>query len=98
MHEIITALFWLQVRQEFNLKLRWVSSEDNAEADDLSRPDADQYVRLQEETFAEICTWVGRDFVRYGPDGDPRVRAEAPRKRAGVAVLLAIPDRGMRRS
>lgn len=63
MHEIVMDLFWLQVRQEFNLKLQqWVASETNAEADDLSRPDADQYVRLGEEKFAEICAWMGRDF------------------------------------
>lgn len=62
MHQIVTDLFWLQVRQEFNLKLQWVTSEANAEADDLSRPDADQYVRLGAGKFAEICVWVGRDF------------------------------------
>lgn len=38
-----------------------VASEDNAEADDLSRPDADQYVRLDEGKFAEICAWAGCD-------------------------------------
>lgn len=38
-------------------------SEDHSEADDLLlRPDAGQYVRLEEGEFAEICAWVGRDF------------------------------------
>lgn len=40
MHEVITKLFWLQIDSDFTLRLRWVKSEDNAEADDLSRPDA----------------------------------------------------------
>lgn len=52
MHAIISDLFWLQVRLDFTLKLQWVSSEENSEADDLSRPEADQYVRLEHSKFA----------------------------------------------
>ena len=62
MHAIISDLFWLQVRLDFTLKLQWVSSEENSEADDLSRPEADQYVRLEHSKFAEICAWARRDF------------------------------------
>ena len=36
MHDTIIALFWLQVRDDFTLKLQWVSSAANADADDMS--------------------------------------------------------------
>ena len=62
MHAIISDLFWLQVRLDYTLKLQWVFSEENSEADDLSRPEADQYVRLEHSKFAEICAWARRDF------------------------------------
>ena len=38
MHKMIVDLFWLQVEHDFILKLRWVNSKSNAEADALSRP------------------------------------------------------------
>ena len=59
MHDVITDLFWLQVKQDFTLKLRWVASADNAEADDLSRPEAGEYVRLEPSKFAELWAWAG---------------------------------------
>ena len=61
MHDTIIDLFWLQVRHDFTLKLRWVSSAANAVADDMSRPGSDDYVRLDEWMFGELCDWVG-DF------------------------------------
>ena len=61
MHDTIIALFWLQVRHDFTLKLRWVSSAANADADDMSRPGSDDYVRLDERMFGELCEWAG-DF------------------------------------
>lgn len=43
LHEIITVFFWLQVRnrRDFTLKLRWVPSTANAEADGISRAGSD---------------------------------------------------------
>ena len=61
MHDTTVDLFWLQVRHDFTLKLRWVSSAANADADDMSRPGSDDYVRLDEWTFGELCDWAG-DF------------------------------------
>ena len=60
-HDTIIALFSLQVRHDFTLKLRWVSSAANADADDMSRPGSDDYVRLDERMFGELCEWAG-DF------------------------------------
>ena len=42
-----------------------MSSEEKSEADDLSRPEADQHVRLEHLKFAEICAWARRDFDMY---------------------------------
>ena len=61
MHDTIIVLVWLQVRHDFTLKLRWVSSAANADADDMSRPGSDDYVRLDERMFGELCEWAG-DF------------------------------------
>lgn len=52
--EIITELFWFQVRRDFTLKLRWVCSAANAEADYLSRTEAGEYVRLEIAKFATL--------------------------------------------
>ena len=62
MHAIVSDLFWLQVSREFTLKVRWVPSGENQEADDLSRPTADQYVRLEASKFAEVCAWASQIF------------------------------------
>ena len=63
MHEIITDLFWLQVRRDFTLKLKWVSSEENAEADGISRPGSDDFVRLDERMFGDLCAWAGEQVT-----------------------------------
>lgn len=62
-HEMITDLFWLQVEQDFTLRLRWVSSQDNAVADGMSRQGSDDFVRLEEQVFGELCAWVGDDIT-----------------------------------
>lgn len=59
MHEMITDLFWLQAQQDFTLKLRWVNSKANAEADELSRPGSDKYVRLDQSVFGDLWNWAG---------------------------------------
>ena len=38
-----------------------MSSAANADADDMSRPESDDYVRLDERMFGELCEWAG-DF------------------------------------
>ena len=58
-HDMITNLFWLQIEQDFTLKLRWESSKANAEADRISRPGSDDFVRIDEQTFGELCQWAG---------------------------------------
>ena len=59
MHGMIVDLFWLQVEHDFILKLRWVNSKANAEADALSRPGSDDYVRLDAAVFGLLYTWAG---------------------------------------
>lgn len=51
MDEFIARLFWLQAHRYFSLKLRWVNSATSAEADYLSRPGSDEFVRLDESVF-----------------------------------------------
>ena len=63
MHEVITSLFWLQVDLDFSLNLRWVCSADNKEADDLSRANGEEYVRLTQGAFATLWeSWGGFDM------------------------------------
>ena len=59
MHEMIVDSFWLQGEHDFILKLRWVNSKANAEADALSRPDSDDYVRFDAAVFGSLYTWTG---------------------------------------
>ena len=54
MHDIIVQLFWLQVDADFTLELRWVCSEENKEADDLSRPGAEHYAGLESKLFGQL--------------------------------------------
>lgn len=58
-HEVISELFWLQMEVDFTLTLRWVRSEDNKEADDLSRPAAEEYVRLEPLAFGVLWSTFG---------------------------------------
>ena len=59
MHEMIVDIFWLQVEHDFILKLRWVNSKSNAEADALSRPSSDDYVQLDATVFGSLYTRAG---------------------------------------
>lgn len=62
MHEVNTSLFWLQVDLDFTLNLRWVRSEDNKEADELSRASGEEYVRLSQGAFDALWdNWGGFD-------------------------------------
>lgn len=60
MHSAIIDVFWLQIEADCTLKLRWVRSEDNKEADDLSRPGAGEYERLTNSAFQKLWLAVGR--------------------------------------
>ena len=62
-HDLITKLFWLQVKEDFTLKLRWVCSEANWAADSLTRPERTEHVRLSQAAFDRLWeTWGGVDM------------------------------------
>ena len=59
-HDLITKLFWLQVKGDFTLKLRWVCSEANWTADSLTRSERTEHVRLSQTAFDRLWeTWGG---------------------------------------
>ena len=61
-HDLITKLFWLQVKEDFTLELRWVRSEANWAADSLTRPERTEHVRLA--AFDRLWeTWGGLIWV-----------------------------------
>ena len=63
MHDLIKSLFWLQVDSDFTLKLKWVCSADNKDADDLTRPGAVEHVRLEQRCFGRFWEeWGGFDM------------------------------------
>ena len=53
-HDLITKLFWLQVKEDFTLELRWVCSEAKWAADSLTRPERMEHVRLFQATFDRL--------------------------------------------
>ena len=59
-HNLITKLFWLQVKEDFTLELRWVCSEANWAADSLTRPERTEHARLSQPAFNRLWkTWGG---------------------------------------
>ena len=53
----------IQVSYDFALKLRWVRSADNKEADEFSRADKEDYVRLSGQVFEGLWReWGGFDL------------------------------------
>ena len=63
MHDLIKSLFWLQVDSDFTLKLKWVCSADDKDADDLTRPGAVEHVRLEQRCFGHLWEeWGGFDM------------------------------------
>ena len=58
-HRLLRALFDLQMREGFWLRLRWISSEANVEADSITRPGRDKFVRLHPHVFAELWSFFG---------------------------------------
>ena len=68
-HDLITKLFWLQVKEEFTLELRWVCSEANWAADSLTRPECTEHVRLSQTVFDKLWeTWGGDDMDLMATD------------------------------
>ena len=47
-HDLITKLFWLQVKEDFTPELHWVCSEANWEANSLTRPERTEHVKLSQ--------------------------------------------------
>ena len=63
MYDLIKSLFWLQVDSDFTLKLKWVCSVDNKDADDLTRPGAVEHVRLEQRCYGRSWEeWEGFDM------------------------------------
>lgn len=58
-HDLLLRLFWLQRREGFWLRLRWVPSEANGEADALSRPSLEEILRLVPAQFARLWDVFG---------------------------------------
>ena len=74
-HDLITKLFWLQVKEDFILELRWVCSEANWAADSLTRPERTENVRLSQAAFNRLSeTWGGLN----GPDGNRHLDLTCP--------------------
>ena len=59
-HNLITKLFWLQVKEDFTLELRLVCLEANWSGDRLARPERTKHVRLSQSAFDRLWeTWGG---------------------------------------
>ena len=76
--KICKQLFWLQVKSQFKLALRWIPSMEN-EADGITRDEVDDDIRLQDTRFKLVRqTWGGffRDLMassenaQRGMDGE----------------------------
>ena len=59
-HEVLVKLFTLQVQEGFWLRLRWIPTEENVEADRMTRLGIEESVRLRPESFEKI-------WNRFGP-------------------------------
>ena len=58
-HRLLRALFDLQMREGVWLRLRWISSEANVEADSITRSRRDEFVLLHLLLFAELWPILG---------------------------------------
>ena len=58
-HRLLRAFFDLQMTEGFWLRLRWVPSEANVEADSITRPGRDKFVRVHPHVFAELWAFFG---------------------------------------
>ena len=70
--ETIKTLFWLQAEPDFTLLLRWVRSEDNKDADNLTRPEAAEHVRLMRFKFDRLWhVWGGFNIDLIATETSP---------------------------
>ena len=53
-NDLITKLFWPQVKEDFTPELRWVCSEANWAADSLTRSERTEHVRLSQAAFNRL--------------------------------------------
>ena len=68
-HDLITKLFWLQVKEDFTRELRWVCSEANWAVDSLTRPECTKHVRLSQAAFNRLWKiWGGVDMDLMATD------------------------------
>ena len=68
MHDLIKSFFWLQVDSAFTLKLKWVCSADNKDADDLTRSGAVEHLQLEQRYFSRLwAKWGGFDMDLMRP-------------------------------
>ena len=58
-HRLLRALFDLQMREVLWLRLQWIPSETNVEADSITRPGRDELMRLCLHVFAELWSFFG---------------------------------------
>ena len=58
-HRLLRAVFDLQMREGLWLRLRWIPFEANVEADSITRPGRDEFVRLRPHVFAELWSFFG---------------------------------------
>ena len=59
-HDFIRKLFWLQVKEDFTPELRWVCSEAKWKADNLTRPERTEHVKLSQTASDRLWeTWGG---------------------------------------
>ena len=58
-HDLITKLFWRQVKEDFPLELRWVCSQANWAADSLTRPERTEHIRLSQAAFDRLWEYGG---------------------------------------
>lgn len=56
---MLVALVRLQVREGVWLHLRWVPSQDNADADSMTRLGVDEFIRLRPEVFRRVWYCFG---------------------------------------
>ncbi|CAN0429763.1 unnamed protein product [Ascophyllum nodosum] len=79
-HRLLRALFDLQMREGFWLRLRWIPSEANVEADSIPRPGRDEFVRLRPHVFAELWSFFGAFDIDLmaSPVSAHRIPAAAP--------------------
>lgn len=58
-HELLVSRFQFQVPEGFWLRLRWVPTQDNTDADRMTRLGVEEFVRLHLEVFRRVWQCLG---------------------------------------